>query len=143
MKRTLILFSTAFILFAGTGCDKDDDCDLTANNLAGTYKVSSVTYKLTSGSAEENVTSEIFDNCELDDLHVFNANGVYSYEVAGTACSPEVDEYTSAWSLSGSSMTLDGEAGTVTRFDCDDAFSISIEGYDTAGDRITFNFKKQ
>jgi len=142
MKKALIVLSAAFILLAGTGCDKDDDCDLNSSNLAGTYKITSVVYKLNASTPEENVTGDVFEACELDDLHIFNSNGTYAYQVAGVACTPEAAEYTSAWSLAGTTLTLDGDPATVSSFSCDE-FSATTTDFDVAGDRLTYNFKKQ
>ncbi|MBC7935152.1 MAG: hypothetical protein H7Y86_07320 [Rhizobacter sp.] len=141
MKKTLMLLSAGFIL-AATSCKKDDDCDLNTGNFAGTYKISSVKYKANSSTPEADITSVEFDACELDNLHKFNSGGVYSYQVAGTACSPEDDNYNDTWSLSGSTVTVEGESSTVSSFSCN-GFSISDNDVLNTGDTYTINFVKQ
>ena len=142
MKKTLIALSAAFIILSGTSCKKDDNCDLNSNSIEGTYKIASVKYKASASIPEVDITTDEYDACELDNLHIFAAGGVYKYQVAGTACSPEDDNYQDTWSLSGNTLSLDGEPANVSSFSCG-GFSASAENLFTTGDRYTINFVKQ
>ena len=136
------------ILIAGTinfcSCkkkDKVDNCNLTEANFAGSYKVESVTYKMSPTSPEIDGTSLLLDPCELDDVTTFNSNHTYTYSDAGTQCAPPGDD-TGTWGLSGNTLTFDGTQQNIDIFDCN-GFTISQTDYDTPGDKITLKLKKQ
>ncbi|MEP6584178.1 MAG: lipocalin family protein [Ginsengibacter sp.] len=129
---------------ASTSCKKKDkvnNCDLTEANFVGSYKIESVTYKMSPSSPDVDGTSLIFDPCELDDVTTFNTNHTYTYADAGTQCNPPADD-NGTWSLSGSTFTFDGVQQDFDTFDCT-GFSISDTAYDVSGDKITVKFKKQ
>ena len=115
MKK-LILLSLAGTFFLAS-CKKDENCDLNSSSLVGTYRATSITYKASAGSPEIDVYSGL-DACEKDDLIIFNDNGSVIFQDAGQVCSPSGND-TGTWSLSGNTILLDGEAGTVSSFDCD------------------------
>ncbi|MEP6597536.1 MAG: lipocalin family protein, partial [Ginsengibacter sp.] len=101
----LVIAAASFV----SSCKKDDKpntCALTEANLAGSYKVESIKYKLTPTSSEVD-GSFAFEPCELDDVTTFNTNHTYTYTDAGTACDPKGDD-TGTWSLVGDSLIVDG-----------------------------------
>lgn len=135
MKK--ILLPSLVCLIAFSGCKKDkNDCATDTEHVSGTYKLTAMKVK-PSGGAEIDVLP-FLDACEKDDLFILNANGTFNYDDAGTVCSPSGD-YNSTWSLSGNTITLDGEAATVSSFDC---HTLVITQND-AGDVTTITMTKQ
>ena len=135
MKKILLL--ATFGMFLLTSCDKDDDdCETNVTSVSGTYKLTSLKYKA-SGQPEVDLFA-FMEACEKDDLTILNANATYSYQDAGTVCSPD-GRFAGTWSMSGSTITVDGETGTIQSFDCN-TFVFYTED---AGDRLTFTYDKQ
>jgi Lipocalin-like domain len=135
----LLIGATSFVLSCKKK-DKVNTCTLNEANFAGSYKIESIKYKLTPTSSEVDGTSFV-DPCELDDVITFNAGNTYTYTDAGTACSPNGDD-AGTWSLSGSSLTVDGTAAPVENFSCT-GYSASQTDFNTTGDKIIITFKKQ
>ena len=142
-------FNWIIILFIGinlflSSCKKKDNenaCTLNELNLTGSYKVESVRYKATPTSPETDGSSLFFDGCALDDITTFNADHTYTYTDAGTMCTPAGDD-NGTWSLSGSTLTIDGLPAIVENFSCSN-FSLSQSDINAAGDKITITWKKQ
>lgn len=135
MKKILLL--ATFGIFVMSSCNKDDDnCETNVTTVSGTYKLTSLKYKA-SGQPEVDLFA-FMDACEKDDLTVLNANGTYAYQDAGTACDPN-GSFSGTWSLSGSTITVDGDTGTLQSFDC----STLVFYVEDAGDRLTFTYVKQ
>lgn len=83
-----------------SACSKNKDI-LTVNkdNLAGTYKIASITVKENS-NPEEEATEAYFDEpCEIDDEYVLKANGSFDRLDAGTTCTPSGTITGDTWSL--------------------------------------------
>ncbi len=141
LNLVVIILIAGAINFSCKKKDKVDNCNLTEANFVGAYKVESVTYKMSATSPEIDGTSLLFDPCELDDVTTFNSNHTYAYSDAGTQCAPPGDD-TGIWSLSGSTLTFDGQQQNIDVFDCN-GFTISQTDYDTPGDKITLKLKRQ
>jgi hypothetical protein len=137
------LFAIALIAFFALGsCKKKKDaCVTNATTVSGTYLLTSMKYKQTSGSADVEMIDILLDACEKDDLYILLSSGVFNYQDAGTVCSP-AGSYTSTWSLSGNTLTIDGEPGTIQSFDCTNLVAFATDVF-TAGDRITLTYVKQ
>lgn len=130
---------TCTLLFIS--CKKDkENCDVNSTSISGSYKQTSSKYKQTPSSAEVDFFATL-DACEKDDLLVLNSNGTFNYQDAGTACSPS-GSYSSTWSLSGNTITIDGESGTVQSFNCT-TLTLYIENIFVPGDRLTTTLVKQ
>ena len=117
MKK--LILSSLLLTGLLTSCKDDDDdvaCQLSSNSVVGTYRISAITYKPTPTSGEVDVYATL-DACEKDDLLVFNDNGVFNYQDAGSRCTPP-GTYASTWSISGNTITIDNEPGNVSSFDC-------------------------
>ncbi len=115
MKK-LVLSLSALVVLA-TACKKDEDepIAITKENIAGAYKLGTIKYKIGS-SPEIDITNQV-DACEKDDIQTFLVNNTYNYTDAGTQCSPNGDD-SGVWSLSSTtSMIIDGETFTITKFD--------------------------
>jgi heat shock protein HslJ len=143
MKKLLIAISVFAVLFSS--CKKDDPPAATCSgttvaNVAGTYKITALRYKVTSSAPEQDYYN-ILPDCEKDNLTILAANGSLTYQDAGTACSPS-NAYVGDWTLSGNTITLETYSGTVQSFDCKTLVVVATNYYNP-GDRITFTYTKQ
>ena len=115
ITKTLSLVVLAAATF--TACKKDDDnndsLSVTKENLAATYTLASVKYKVT-GSSEQDVTNDPnwVEQCSKDDQAILKTDFTMEIKDLGTQCSPS-NSGTSTWSLSGSKITIDGEEYTI------------------------------
>ena len=111
---TKILALALLVATTFSACKKDNDSNdslsVTKENLAATYTLSTIKVKAT-GVAEQDVTSQV-TACEKDDQIILKSDLTIQYKDAGTVCSPAGDG-TGVWSLSGSTITMDGDAYTV------------------------------
>jgi hypothetical protein len=141
MNMKKILFATMLLSVGFLSCKDDDDdtCALNNSSLVGTYQLTGVSYKADATTPAIDIFST-YDACEKDDLVVFNANGSVTYTDAGIACSPSTND-TGTWSLSGSTLTVDGEAASVASFTCT-GMTVTIAGT-TAGELTTLTFVRR
>jgi len=142
MKKIFLILAIG--AFALTSCKKNKDkksCTLTEANLVGSYKVASVKYKASASDPEMDYTDQYLEACEKDDITTFNANHTYAYTDAGTTCTPAGDA-TGDWSLSGNTVTSDGDAATLENFSCS-GFTVSGTDVITTGDKLSINYVKQ
>jgi hypothetical protein len=127
-----------------SSCQKErteSGCDTTMNNIAGTYKLTSLKYKASASSPEQDYML-FFDACEKDDLIKLNANGTYEYKDAGTVCTPDGND-NGTWSLTNNQLYSDGMlGGEVESFDCKKLVTV-LKDLNVNGDRITFTMEKQ
>ena len=138
MKKNLLYLSLALIVFSS--CKKEDKCETTVAKIAGNYKVTAAKYKNTPTSPESDLLL-LLDACEKDDIEILNENGSYTHQDAGTSCTPS-GTYSGNWSLSGNTLTIDGEVSTIVSFDCS-SLVFSVSNYFTSGDVATFTLAKQ
>jgi hypothetical protein len=145
ISRTISIFAICIFFFS---CTKENShngntngCSISMSSIAGTYKLTALTYK--AGSSDPEVDYLAFmDDCEKDDLTTLNSNGNYNYNDAGTQCSPD-GASTGTWSLKGNQMTSDGiMGGTISSFDCKTLVFYVADIY-KAGDKLVFTMKKQ
>jgi len=137
MKRILFVLLVS-VLFS---CKKDKKCNQDMAGIAGTYRITAVTYKASAGAPEQDYYTTVFtDACERDDQVTFGATGTYTFTDAGVKCVPPGD-YTSTWSSTGSSMTIDGDPATIQSFNCS-TLVITGTGFITAGDQIKLTFTR-
>jgi hypothetical protein len=119
MKSRITQAALALVLLSSavfTGCKKDDDNDsqaVTKENLAGTYTLASMKFKMT-GIPEKDVTNDdqFTEKCQRDDQFTLKSDMSAKFEDLGVQCSP-AGNYTSSWALSGSKITIDGDEATV------------------------------
>ena len=142
MKRNITLAIAALGL-AITSCKKDrpTDCPATTAGLSGTYKLQSMSYKL-SAAAPAVDYMQFMESCEKDDRVTLKANGTYEYVDAGEVCTQDGSN-DGTWSVNGTSIESDGLiSGTIESFDCN-TLVYYVDGINTTGDRLTFTMKKQ
>jgi len=136
----------AITVVIGISCKKDKDksssCATDVASISGSYKITAYTYKQTPSSPEQDYYDIIFsDPCERDDVLTLNSNGNFAFTDAGVVCSPSGD-YSSTWSLSGNTITIDGDPATVESFDCKTLTVSSTDAF-TTGDKIKITLTKQ
>ncbi|MEO6405744.1 MAG: lipocalin family protein [Ferruginibacter sp.] len=135
MKKLLGLIAFSGILFSS--CKKDNNCDLNSASVAGSYKITSLKYKQTPSSPEVDLYNSL-SACEKDDIYIFDSNGSFNYQDAGTICNPS-GSYNSSWSLSGNTLTYDGDAYNVSSFNCSN-MSLTGNSLFVSGDVATATF---
>lgn len=141
MKK--IFLSVIILAATVTSCQKEESgsapCNTNMASIAGSYKVLSMKYKASTGSEQDFL--EALEDCEKDDIVKLNADGTANYQDAGTVCTPG-GSYNSTWSLSGNTITMDGDAATIQLFDCKKLVVVTKDVYEP-GDIYTVTYQKQ
>ena len=141
MKRlTIIMLFIGFIL----SCKKNDDssCKTDTASIAGSYKITAVTYKANSSSSEMDYFNILFpDACDRDNVTTLNANGTYLLKDAGVVCSPPDDD-NGTWSSSATTMNVDGDIYIIESFNCK-TLILSITDVQTTGDKLKITLTRQ
>jgi hypothetical protein len=119
MKKIITL--AAFLIIIFSSCKKaevvpNSTCLLSSSNILGTYKITSILYK-SSPQAPEIDYFMYYDECEKDNLLIFNSNNTFVISEGATACSPTTSE-SGNWNLNQSLITINSELGTITDFSC-------------------------
>jgi hypothetical protein len=137
MKK--LLFSCLAFTFFLVGCDKEDNdaCPLSQDAIVGTYLVTAARFQPVGGGSDIDILAAA-PACKKDDLVVLNDNGTVAFQDAGTVCSPNGTR-TATWSLNGNTITIAGDAGTVSQFDCD---KMVVTGSDVTG-TLTVTYTRQ
>ena len=140
MKKLFIL-STAVVALLTTSCKKDNDttCTLSSSSISGAYKIASILYKADAQTPEVDIFTN-FDACEKDDILTFSSNGTWTQSEGATACSPANTD-SGNWSLVGSTLTIDGDASTVSNFSCTEMTLNQIDP--SSGEVVTIRLIKQ
>ena len=129
-------------LFISCNKNKDDDCTLSTNAVSGNHRITAVRYKATPAAAEVDYYTSLYtDPCERDDVFNFNSNGTYVFTDAGIVCSPSNSD-NGTWSLSGNTVTIDGDPANVDNFNCT-TLTVSMSDFFVVGDKITIVFTRQ
>lgn len=142
---SLVILSAAVF----TSCkDDDESCNLTATSIQGTYKATSIKYKLNASTPEVevfNTTSGWYDACELDDTYTIDATN-FTYTDAGTTCTTNPTPDVSTYTLTGSTLTVTSGGDTfpfnVTEFNCN-SMKLVGQNSDVTGDQITITLVRQ
>lgn len=143
MLRTAICLTLSISLLMACKKEKKEENTCTANQqgIAGTYRLTALKYKMSATSPEQDYLIYL-DACERDDLITLNANGTYSYQDAGTSCSPSNND-SGTWSVNGNTISSDGMVnGTITSFDCR-TLVYHVDNTLVTGDSYIFTMVKQ
>ena len=109
--------------------------------ISGTYRLTAVGYKTNASATEQDAYNWWFtEACEKDDQITLNANGTFTYTDAGVKCNPD-GGYTGTWSLSGSTITVDGDPATIQSFSCSSLVIVGT-GAIQPGDQIRFTYTR-
>lgn len=116
-----IITLAAFLIIIFSSCKKaelvpNSTCLLSSSNILGTYKITSILYKSSPQTTEIDYFI-YYDECEKDNLLIFNSNNTYVISEGATACSPTTSE-SGNWNLYQNSITIDSELGIITDFSC-------------------------
>ncbi len=114
MNRTFtkLLVLALLVVTAFSACTKNSDTlAVTKDNLAGTYTIISVKAKAPN-APEQDVTSDNYESCEMDDQVVLKSDLTATYVDAGIQCS-QVGGGSAVWSINGSFITIAGVDYTV------------------------------
>jgi len=142
MKKLSVLLILSLVIFS---CKKDKDekeCTTDAASIAGSYKFTAYTYKASPSSPDEDWFNTIFtEDCEKDDILTFNSGGTYTITDAGLVCTPSGDD-NGTWSLSGNSMTIDGDPTAIESFNCK-TLVLSNSDIMVTGDKLKITLTRQ
>ena len=146
MKKTnFVTLSVAIASLLFISCSKDPEnppCTTSSAAIAGSYKVTAATYKASSTAAEIDYMNILYyDACERDDVLSFTANGNYTINDAGVVCSPSGSD-SGNWSLSGSTMNIDGDLTTIESFDCKTLVLVNND-VNVSGDKLKITLTRQ
>jgi len=147
MKK-LIVFPIVFMAIFSCKKDKNDNtndnpsCATNVASISGSYKIMAYTYKASASSPEIDYYTTLFpDACDRDNVLSFNANGTYQLVDAGIVCSPSGDD-NGTWSLSGNTMTVDGDGTAIESFDCKTLVLANMDTQ-TPGDKLKITLTRQ
>lgn len=92
-------------------CKKNDktSCDNTVAALAGNYKITSVTM------AGVSVMDQYVEACQKDDVYQLKADKTFTYDDAGTQCSPSGDG-SGTWDVVNGTITITQSTGSSMDF---------------------------
>jgi hypothetical protein len=112
MRKLLFAF-TSLLLFLG--CKKSTDPNApTVENIAGSYKILSLTMK-TGNDPEEDITN-LIPACELDNIYTFKKDKTYTISDVGTKCNPPSDR-AGTWTVTDQYLELDRNQSPLVKFD--------------------------
>ncbi|MFL5746484.1 MAG: lipocalin family protein [Niastella sp.] len=114
MNRTFtkLLVLVLLVITTFSACTKNNDVlAITKDNLVGTYTIISVKAKA-AGTVEQDVTSDNYEPCEMDDQVVLKSDLTATYVDAGTQCVP-AGAGSDYWSVNGNILTIAGNDFTV------------------------------
>ncbi len=141
MKKLFLPFLA--LSFSLLSCQKEEVpekvCELNDNNLAGTYRLTAVTYKKDAASPTVNEFAA-YPACQLDDEVVFKADKTISFNDTGIACTPPKNS-SSTWSIAGNVVTFGIDPFVVSSFDCKQ-FSGTFTG-DAPGELTTITLTRK
>ena len=125
LKLNFIGLSVFAVILSACHKDKSDTTSVTVNNLAGTYKLKSMTLKGNDGSTVDLYAS--LQDCEKNATIILNKD--MSYEEKDD-CTPPMDQ-TGTWSLpSSTTINVDGENADIVSFD---GHNLTLSFTDTNG----------
>jgi Lipocalin-like domain len=112
MKKILLgLLMLATIV----SCKKDDEtisCEVSVAGIAGSYKITKAVVSV-SGVPDLDVTTTLFDACELAAVYQFKADKTVVYTENGISCS---GNGTGAWDIASGNITVSFTTGNGTEF---------------------------
>ena len=140
MKKTTICLLAAVLFFS---CKKDPEkCTSSVASISGAYKITAYTYKATPTSPDQDYYPILFpDACERDDELTFNANGTYQKTDVGVVCTPPQND-NGSWSLSGNTLTVDGNPENIESFDCK-TLIVATTDFNVPGDKLKITLVKK
>jgi hypothetical protein len=140
MKKNIVTALVISIIVL-ISCKKNNEksCNLSESSFIGTFKTKSVIYKSNASDPGYDMFLS-WDDCQKDDLMVIYSSHTILYQDAGTLCYPGGNA-TGTWTLSGNAVVVDGQAGTVTYFDCNNTVISYPQG--TTNATITLSLVRQ
>jgi len=122
--------------------DNNSSCTTDVASISGSYKITAYTYQASPSSPEVDHYTTLFpDACDRDNVLVFSTNGTYQLVDAGVVCSPSGDD-NGTWSLSGNTMTVNGDQTTIESFDCKTLLLVNLDTQ-TSGDKLKITLTRQ
>lgn len=142
MKKLFVLPVVLMVIFSCKSDPPVAPCTTDATSISGSYKITAYTYRENASSPESDYYPILFpDACGRDDVLTFSTNGTYQKTDAGIVCSPPEND-NGTWSLSGNTITIDGDPDTIENFDCK-TLIVTITDFHIAGDKLKITLIRQ
>ena len=133
-----------FVIFSITySCKKKDqtvNCSLSEASLTGNYTITSVKFKASGSSTEEDYFDVLYTPCQKDNILTINRNNTFTNTDAGLTCSPN-STHTGNWSLNDNIISFGGAPSVIDKFNCT-GFTLVVNDFVT-GDKITTTWTRQ
>ena len=137
-KMTLFMVLITLSIFS---CGKDEA--LTKTEMLTQNEWNLVAAKLTANGVEVPGSSAL-DDCDLDDIYKFKAEGTYVQEIGSILCYEEDEPWIGTWTFlnSETEFMLDGDEEDILKIETltDKVFVLSFESVDPS-DNITYKFQ--
>jgi Lipocalin-like domain len=144
MKKILILALGAIAIFSSCKKKKDTPatCEVSVAGIAGNYKLTKI--ETVAAGIATDVTNSLLDPCEKDDVYQFNSNKSFTYQDAGTACSPS-SVGTGSWDVTGGKLVLahSGNGPDITSGSVTNNCTSMIVDDSFGGATLRYTFTKQ
>jgi hypothetical protein len=146
MKKT---FLSLVVIASLVSCKKDDvapveTCKATTASIAGTYKITAISYKFSPGTAAEDEFAQLPD-CQKDDIYNLNTDGSVTINDEGASCGlPPAPGSLSGWWLESNNTRLkmtDLDL-SIDSFDCK-KLVVTQTGVNDTNDTRTTTYEKQ
>lgn len=140
--QLLLLLTVVSIITISNACKKSNNSGsaITKENLAGSYTLTAVSITIPPFPAQ-NVLDSV-PACQRDNIIKLNVDLTMENIDGGTKCVPPAD-FTSTWSLSGNSITVDTLSGTIKNFDGKTLVIESPVSFNSFSGTSTETFTKQ
>jgi len=146
MKKTIL----ALAIIAGlASCKKTETpapntCVPSVSTIAGTYKVSSISYKESSSATATDMFVN-YPDCQKDDTYQLNADGSVVFADAGVSCGlPPAPGLPTSWTLEGNNTRIQMADFNmlIVSFDCSKLVVSEADVLTTGDQRITTYVKQ-
>ena len=147
MKK--ILFGLLMVATIAS-CKKSNEtisCDVSVAGIAGSYKITKATVSI-SGLPETDITTTLFDACELNGVYQLKADKTVVYTEIGIACS---GSGTGTWDIVSGNIVMSSTGGGIdfpntapsTKVAGWDCTTLTLSEVPVAGQTYKYTFTKQ
>lgn len=112
MKKIVPALLLLFLI-VNSSCKKETEAlPITKENIVGSWQMT--TKKMSATGIPEQDAFTNMDECERDNLYVFNPDDTFSYFDSGVTCDM-YEHFLGLWELDGQAITFMGQTGSITK----------------------------
>ncbi|MHB1277636.1 MAG: DUF5004 domain-containing protein [Bacteroidia bacterium] len=152
MKKLLLLIVGATVLFAFSGCAKDNDPAPTPKKtneeilVSGSWKLTALTISpAIDWNSDGNLITDIYsqmDACDKDDFDTYHTNKTFTSDEGSTKCDPNNPQTTMGlWSMNADQTLLYLDSEPVTIKSMSESQMVFESTYEDSGTTYTFLIK--